>query len=323
MINHKIEAQAIKNAIHAANSVLLVAHKKPDGDTVGSVCGWLNFLSPRGKDVHAFCLDPVPNYLRHIPGSQKIATDPEIFERPFDVIIINDSGDLEYSGAADFINARDNARTTIINVDHHTTNPNYGDLNLVVSGASATAEIIARLYLHWSEDISKPVAESLLNGITTDTDSFTNPATSYLSLIIASELVRAGADLHTIVQKTLYTKSIADLKLWGLVLSRLKRNEKYKIVSSYITAEDAERFNVTGPAVDGIANYLTLIPDVNLVVFLKQIDANTIKGSLRSIKNSVDVSALAQVLGGGGHKKASGFRMHGRLVTAGDNWTIQ
>jgi phosphoesterase RecJ-like protein len=322
MENHKIEAHAIKNAINAANSILLVAHKKPDADTLGSVCAWINLLEPQGKSVEAFCLDPVPEYLRHLPGSHKVQNDPNVFQKPFDLIIVNDSGDLQYAGIDTFMTMRDNASTTLINIDHHTTNPKYGDLNLVLSDASSNSEVLTRLFKYWDIAFSKQIAECLLHGIVTDTDKMTNPATSYQSLAIASELIEAGADLYGTIQRTLAKRSITDLKLWGLIMERLKYNERLNCVVTYVTDDDIAALGADPESLEPVSNYLSLIPNVNFTLFLQKKNDGIIKGSFRTVKDTVDVGRLALLLGGGGHRKAAGFRMPGSLTVETDRWTI-
>lgn len=321
MVNHKIEAQAIKNAIQAANSVLLIAHKKPDADTLGSVCAWINLLEPQGKKISAFCLDPVPDYLRHLPGSHLIQSDPALFEDEYDVIIVNDSGDLQYAGVDTFMDRREK-RSTLINVDHHTTNPRYGELNLVLSDASSTTEVLTRLFTHWQIDLSKEIAECLLHGIVTDTDKMTNPATSYNAFSIISQLVEAGADLFTTIQKTLAKKSVTDLKLWGRIMERLRYVERHNYVITYVTDADVAELAANPDSLEPVSNYLSLIPNVNFTLFLHAKSDGMIKGSFRTVKDSVDVGRLALLLGGGGHRKAAGFRMPGTLRIDKDHWTI-
>ncbi|MBI4091044.1 MAG: bifunctional oligoribonuclease/PAP phosphatase NrnA [Candidatus Komeilibacteria bacterium] len=322
MVNHKIQANAIKTAIEKSKTILLIGHKKPDADTLGSVCAWISLLNSKGKHVEAFCLDPVPEQLSHLPGSDLLRADPEVFKKDVDLIIINDSGSLDYAGVDIFLANRDKTKTTLVNVDHHSTNPHYGDINLVIPDASSTTEVICRLFTHWQEEITKPIAEALLNGLITDTDSLTNPATSYHSLATASMLVKAGADLHDIVKRTLHAKSISDLKLWGIAMSRLKHNPTYNSVATFIRHEEADELGTSETSFEGIQNYLTLIPDVDVIMVLKTQKDGSIKGSLRTTKKHIDVGQLALLFGGGGHKKASGFRVMGELQVSNNDWTI-
>lgn len=322
MVNHKIQANAIKNAIEKSGTILLVAHKKPDADTLGSVCAWHHLLTSKGKQIEAFCLDPVPEQLAHIPIGDILENDPAVFKKHFDLIIVNDAGSLDYAGIDIFLEGRDKTKTILVNIDHHSTNPHYGDINLVIPDASSTTEVLCRLFTHWQEEITKPIAEALLNGLITDTDSLTNPATSYHSLTTASMLVKAGADLHDIVKRTLHSRSIADLKLWGIVMSRLKHNPTYNSVATFVRHEEADELGIGDSSFDGITNFLTLIPDVDIIMVLKTQKDGSIKGSFRTTKNHIDVGRLALLFGGGGHKKASGFRVVGELHESDGRWTI-
>ncbi len=322
MIHHRIESQAIKNALAEATSILLVAHKKPDADTLGAVCAWISVLESQGKQPEAFCCDEVPSYLKHIYGSYHIKNDPSVFDKQFDIIIVNDSGDLEYAGIDGFMEKRDNSKTTIINVDHHATNPDFGDLNLVIRNASSTSEVLARLFTDWGIAFDKKLASNLLHGMVFDTNKLTNPATSYNSLTIVSKLVEAGADLYDTIQHALYTRSIPDLKLWGLIMSRLKYNKEYNSIISYITDDDITEIGANPESTESVSNYLSLIPNIDIILFLQARKDGIVKGSLRTVQENVDVARLALAMGGGGHKKASGFKIPGTLQTTGTSWTI-
>ena len=322
MVNHKVQAQALKNAIDASKRVLVVSHRKPDADTLGSSCAWIHLLRSKGKYVTAFCTDEIPGSLQHIPGVHEFTTDDTVFDEQYDVIIINDAASLDYAGIDTLLPRIDLSKATLVNIDHHATNPHFGDINLVIPDASSTTEVLTRLFRHWGETITKPMAESLMNGLVTDTDKLMNPATYYNSFAIASHLIQAGADLYDIIEKTLRRKSVTDLRIWGLALSRLKRNQTYNSVATYITERDLAEYDVDHEAIEGIVNYLTLITDVDVIMFLRVHNDSTIKGSLRSVKPHVDVSKLAIRFGGGGHRKAAGFTIRGTFLAHESGWTI-
>lgn len=308
----------------AANSILLVSHKKPDADTLGAASAWLCLLTTRGKRVRAFCLDPVPRTLTHLPETHRVENDTTLFEQPFDLIIVNDAGSPDYTGLDAFLAARqDNGKTIVINIDHHATNTHYGDINLVLPDASSTTEILTRLFMHWGEHIDHNIAQALLAGLITDTDRMTNPATSYRSLEIASMLINAGANLYDAIQRTLNQKSIADLKLWGIALSRLKRLPQHGAIATYFTHKDIEDAGASNDSAEGIINYLSLIPDARIIMMLQAFPDGHLKGSFRTTRPNIDVGRLAVLLGGGGHKKASGFRIRGELAIEGDRWTVK
>ena len=322
MLNHHIQANAIKQHVDKAGKILVVSHKKPDADTLGSACAWLSLLTSRGKEAHAFCLDPVPDNLKFLPESHRISTDRRLFNQQLDLIIVNDSGSPDYAGVDVLLLGRPKDNCVVVNIDHHATNTLYADINLVIPDASSTTEVLSRLFAHWEEPMTKPIAQALLTGLITDTDRLMNPATSHRSFAIASQLVAAGGDLYEAIQRTLNNKSVADLKLWGIAFSRLRRNPRYDCVATYLTHEDVMRAGGTEDTAEGIINYLSLIPDARVIMMLRTQADGSIKGSFRTTKEGVDVGKLAFLMGGGGHKKASGFTIFGKLLTEGTRWTI-
>ena len=139
-----------------------------------------------------------------------------------DTITVVDCGDLRYAGVVDML--KDHP-ATIINIDHHATNEKYGHMNMVAVGAASTTEVVYDFFKMNSVRISPSMATALLTGLITDTDNFSNSATSYTSLTAASELLRLGANWTIIHHSLVQNKSIAILKLWGLILSRLNKKE--------------------------------------------------------------------------------------------------
>ena len=321
MFNHQIQATALRNAITDSTKILIISHKNPDGDTIGSAVAWLHYLTDLGKDVTAFCRDEVPNFLTFLPGIERITNDQSIFDQNYDLIITNDSASFDYAGIDIF---KDKINGTLLaNIDHHASNISYGDINIVIPTASSNTEVLTRLFRSWDVTITKPMAYGLLTGIITDTDHMTNPGTNYQSLEIAAHLVTVGADLHTIGQKTLRNRSMNTVKLWGLALSRLKHNTTYNIVTTYLTNDDLLECDVNEQEAGGISNYLSLIPNINALIVLRFKGDGSIKGSMRTVKDSIPLHRLAvDYLGGGGHQKAAGFTMQGTLQVKGNSWTI-
>ena len=154
---------------------------------------------------------------------------------------------------------------------------------------------------------------SLLTGLITDTDNFSNGATNQECLKIASELIHRGANFNMIKAWFLKNKSITTLKLWGIALSRLNKHEKHDIVHTHITRDDLTESGANEEETDGIANFLNNVGEGRAAILLKETSDGKIKGSLRTTKDDLDVGAIAKALGGGGHKKASGFTMDGTI----------
>lgn len=304
-------AKEIYRTILSAKGIILVPHKNPDGDALGSVSALMQFLRNIEKPHVAFCATTIPERLKYLSHSEYIVNDKNIWnEKTYDTIIVCDSGDLHYAGVDTYVNNNPIQRT-IINIDHHPTNTLFGDINLVLPTASSTTEILYHFFINNNININNEVATCLLTGLITDTDNFTNAATSLTSYSIASDLIRRGGNLNLIRGWVFEDKSIGTLKLWGSVLSRLEKHPTLDIVYTYLTREDLEEHAVNDEEAEGLSNFLNNIGDGRAGLILKETQKNEQKGSFRTTRNDVDVSAFAKIFNGGGHKKAAGFSIKG------------
>lgn len=303
-----------------AKSPLFVIHKKPDGDAIGSALALAHWLEESGRPAPVFCRDPAPGHYDFLPRFGNITADEEIFFQPgVDLIVVLDSGDAMYAGVQEIF-ARLSPEITVINIDHHPTNQHYGELNLVDAGASSTAEVIYNFFVHNGVRVDKYMATALLSGILTDTTNFTNPATTVSSMSAASDLVGLGARANDISKYLLKNKSIDALRLWGRALARLEENKRFNMAIAVIKREDLAGIEAEAEAVEGVANFLNALLNVKLVMVLRETEDGYVKGSMRS--TDADVSLLAKAMGGGGHKKAAGFSVRGRLDKINGQWTV-
>ncbi|MDD5043785.1 MAG: bifunctional oligoribonuclease/PAP phosphatase NrnA [Patescibacteria group bacterium] len=309
------------NLINAASRILVVSHQRPDGDTLGANFALCLFLESLNKVFSSFCLHPLPAQFNFLPFSHKLKNDIEIFAGGADLIIILDSGDLRYAGIEEQIKNL-KTKAVIVNIDHHPTNENFGDLNIVNPGASSTTEILFYLFEVGRIPISRPMATCLLTGILTDTSNFSNPATTADSLNVAAKLLSSGVILGEILPHILKNKSVAGLKVWGEVLSRLKITANGLAVT-FVTRRDIEENSIDEEAVSGISNFLNNLSGVKAAMFIKEELGGQLRINLRTSHDDVDVSRLAKFFGGGGHKKAAGFAIKGSLKEKDDGeWEI-
>jgi len=312
-MNQYISKQ-IYSAIQNANRIMIVPHQDPDGDALGSVSAFAYLLKQMNKQFVAFCATPVKDKATMLPHIIKIETDETVWENyDFDLVIVLDTGDIKRSGIGEHLKKLNEA--TVVNIDHHPTNTNFGKYNLIVPQASSTAEIVYYFFKHNNLTIDKNIAVSLLTGLITDTDNFSNGATNQECLKIASELIHRGANFNMIKTWFLKNKSVTALKLWGVALSRLAKHDKHDIVHTHITRADLIESGADEEETDGIANFLNNVGEGQAAILLKETADGKIKGSLRTTKENFDVGALAKALGGGGHKKASGFTIEGTIET--------
>lgn len=303
------EFQHLHALVRGATRILLIADGKPDGDSLGSSSGFLNWLLREGKDAHAFCAAPTPHMFSYLDGIHLFRNDPAAFKEAWDLIITFDAGDLRHCGVEHLL-PQVTSPYTLVNIDHHATNARYGHLNLVFVDACSTCEVVYRFLLAEELPLDPAIATSLLTGVLTDTSAFSNSATTFPGMDAASVLINAGARTTEMHRYLLENKTIDGLRLWGLALSRLSYHKTYDLVTTYFFAKDLE--GASEDAVEGVSNFLNAsCSEADTILVLRELPNGTVKGSFRSATR--DISKLAKLLGGGGHKKAAGFTIQGRL----------
>lgn len=303
--------QKIHTHLLQAKKTIIVPHQNPDGDAIGSAAAMLEFMEQNKRPAEIFCVTPLPEKFKFVPHSHRLQSiESTILDNNVDTIVVLDSGDLRYAGVDRLLH---NSHATIINIDHHPTNENYGHYNLVIPTASSTTEILYNFFKTIHAPINNCIATALLTGLITDTDNFTNAATKSETLQIASNLIHAGGNLNLINTKTVKNKNINTLKLWGTVLSRLEKHLETNITYTYILQSDLIEHGVDETESEGIANFLNHLDNTQIALILKETKNGKIKGSFRTTEENVDVSALAKIFNGGGHKKAAGFTTDGTV----------
>lgn len=320
---NKLLINKLQQLIFAAHKILVITHHKPDGDALGSILAFAKFLDWIGKENFLFALGPISSSANFLPNRRKIkSSSKELCLANHDLVIILDCGDLKQTGIEEQLRALPN-NLPIVNIDHHRTNENFGLLNIVNAELSSTAEIIFDFFENINFPVDKEIATCLLTGLITDTANFSNPATTFASLEAAGKLLSKGANLGEISANVLKNKSLTVLKFWGTVFSRLIENKKWGVVTTVITNEDLELANLNEEALEGLTNFLNNLKGARVVLVLRAMKDGKIKGSFRTTTPDIDVSRLAKTFGGGGHAKAAGFTIPGKLVKMGDGWKIE
>lgn len=289
----------ILSVLQQAKRIVVVSHQRPDGDTGGAALALTHWLD----NATAFCVDKFPDSLRFLPGALDVSNNPETLKSA-DVIIICDAGDIAHANIEQFLDT--GKKPVIINIDHHASNTQFGDYNLVDTQASSTTQVVYNLMKEGGVEMTKDIALCLLTGLFTDTGGFSNGATTAESLEIASELMQHGASIPAIYRETIGNKSLEVMKLWGTILKRLETSPE-RIAYTYVTLQDLNDCNLDHQAMEGLANYLSQIKNAEAVFVFTELEPQNIKVSMRTIHEHIDVSKLATKYGGGGHKKAAGF----------------
>lgn len=303
MITHL--AKQLHHTILDAKNIILVPHKKPDGDALGAATAAYSWLNELGKTVHIFTESSIDSHLQYLLSPTTVTAEQAIWNSA-DLVIVFDSGDLVYAGVDRYI-ASATQRPYIVNIDHHSSNEFFGNLNLVDKTSASTTELLYRFFRINNVAISPTMATSLMTGLISDTDNFTNAATSEMSLAVGSHLIDLGADFSQI-KDHLYKKTpLSLLKLWGEVFQRMTHHPKHDIVYSYITNEDLKKYQIQSDQLGGLSNFLNNLAEGKAGMLLHEQADNTVKGSLRTTRDDLDLTTIALALGGGGHQKAAGF----------------
>lgn len=311
----------IYRRIKQAGNIIILTHKKPDGDTLGAALALAAFLTDQQIQHQVFNPSLLPEKYLFLPGVDKIIGQAEQLIFNDQTLIIALDTDITQTGLEAKIKP---LSQQIINIDHHFSNSYYGGINLVEPEASSTCELIYNFFISNNIRVTPTMATSLYSGIYIDTGSFTNAATNIESLAIAGHLLSAGARFRKVARQTDGNQSISGLKLWGLALSRLYYSPISQLVVTVILEEDLASLTVTEEELDGIANFLNRLhhPQAKAVMVLRQ-DGELVRGSLRTTRAGINVARLAEFFGGGGHKKAAGFKVQGKLFPTASGWRIQ
>jgi phosphoesterase RecJ-like protein len=299
--------------LRAANRIALVSHRDPDPDTIGSALALGLGLESLGKRVSWHCADPVPEQQRFLHGSERFTQEPP--PEDVDLVVTVDFGSVDRAKFAL------PARPTLVNIDHHASNDNFGTANLVDVTAAASAELVSRvidaLGIKWTPEM----ATAALIGIMTDTGSFQFPSTDARALDRAARLREAGADLQAITYNIFRNKRFEALKLWGFAFSRLVREHSGQLVWTEIRAGDIENAEARDEDISGLVEQVARSAGMRVaLLFNEQRGAAapaSVKISCRTSQwePSVDASALMARFGGGGHVRAAGALIEGDLAS--------
>ncbi|MBU4332298.1 DHH family phosphoesterase [Patescibacteria group bacterium] len=324
-MENQVIIDKIKNSIDKASKILLVCHRNPDGDTLGAALSLAHFLETAKKGYALFCQDSPADFFRFLSKFEELIIG-EIglgfktqTNSGHDLIITLDCGDIEQTGLPEFLA---NTKTPIVNIDHHITNTQFGDYNLVDADKASTTALLYQFFTKSQISISRNMATCLLVGLLTDTGNFSNPATNSESLAIAARLVARGAQIREINKYILQNKSIDVLKLWSRIFLRLQKISDFDLAWTVITQKDLAECGIDKKGLEGVANFLSKFSDSAITLILEELENKEIKGSLRTNQDFIDVSKFAKLMGGGGHAKAAGFRINGQLLETAGGWEI-
>lgn len=318
MKNFEQEFNTLSYVIAKADNILLYAHSGPDGDTTGSVLAFKEYLLSIGKNAVIVCLDPIPVYLQSLT-EEKFNLPQNLDLSIFDAAIGCDSVERGFQKLIPELNEK----TVTAIIDHHPDISTSADIVIIDSKKSSACELVYEYFASQNIKISKNMATYLMIGILSDTGGFQHANTSSRVMEISSDLMKKGATVSKIIEATFANKKLSTLKLWGRAFEKAKINPQNGLITTVLTKADIEECNASTEDIGQVASILNTVPGTKFSLVLSERENGVIKGSLRSEEyKGVDVSEIAHQFGGGGHKLASGFEVHGQIVETENGWEI-
>ncbi len=292
----------------ARGRILAVTHERPDGDAIGSLCGFLSLLKSNGFEVDAFVPEgTIPsNYMSFIPAELlgSLPAAPSFFSR-YSLLVSIDASTAKRVCVPPYKLA--DIPLPCVNIDHHPDNEMFGTVcNCVDPQASSAAEIVYDIACEAKREITPVTATLLLLGITTDTGCFRYSNTRPKTLVAAARLIEKGADHQSIVSKS-YLAKTENMALFEaeLVCNRMKKACSGKFAYFYLAPELLEKYSINLKDTETLIDALRVI-DGFVVVALIRNEKDAFKVSLRSKDQRVSVGRVARRLNGGGHEMAAG-----------------
>ncbi|HEY4695347.1 MAG TPA: bifunctional oligoribonuclease/PAP phosphatase NrnA [Candidatus Hydromicrobium sp.] len=306
--------------INSNDNFLIITHVYPDGDSLGSQIALYQLISLLKKNAVAICNSELPYQYKFLPYLNEIRRDLEEIENCGKgyICFCLDCAD-EYRMNLDFKVLKDNAKY-IINIDHHKNNTNFGNLNIVDTGKSATAEILYELiHKHYRELLNHGIALGIYVGILTDTGKFQYSNTNYAVHKVISDLLKFNLYPSQIHKYIYENEPLARFKLIQLILQRIKYVDSYRLIYSYVLEKDFKKLDLPFSAQDGAINLLRSAEKVRVAALIKQTARKSFKISLRTSDKKIDLFKVASSFNGGGHRMASAYSDNGSLRTVISN----
>jgi bifunctional oligoribonuclease and PAP phosphatase NrnA len=299
----------IGNALQSAGTVAVLTHVRPDGDAIGSQLAMVLALQKLGKTVVAWNEDGLPESFAFLRGSEVITKPPDE-PMEFDIVLALDTAAKNRLGTG--IKAVRACRT-LVNIDHHASNPGYGDLNYIDVQAPATGQIVYQLLQDQKLPFFPEIADALFVAISTDTGSFRYQNTTARTFEIAGKLVEAGVDLATISHRIYESYPKRRILLLSQLLNEATFHANDRIATFSLTEATKTRLAIDPADVDGLIDVIRSIDTVVVAIFFEELEDQRVRISVRSKDLRIDANRICSTWGGGGHQLAAGARIRGTL----------
>lgn len=289
-----------------------MCHRNPDGDALGAMTGIAQLIEANFSDliVTLACVDAVPPTFSFLPFAQRVLS--EINPTDGDVFVFVDAAEPKLTEYHERFPQIFGGTWPSICIDHHPTNTKFATVNIVVPEASSTCEVLVDFADMVGWTLTPDIATCLLTGVYTDTGGLLHSNTTAKVYRTVARLLRSGAAQRTIVTHVFRTAKLSTLRLWGRVLEKIGVTQERGAISA-LTEEDFRATGADYSELTGAIDYVNAIPGMRFSLILSE-RGGKVKGSLRTLRDDVDVSKMAATFQGGGHRKAAGFAVAGKLV---------
>ncbi len=303
----------LKQTIHllkTSKRPLLIAHPRPDGDTVGSALALRLALLQLGAVPTVACVHPIPANLAYLPGADEFVLDVAV-DAGFDLVVAVDLSDLKRTGGIYKDAWRGNIPLLVI--DHHETNEAFGDVNIVDAEAAATALPLVAVLDALGAPLQGDLATCLLVALLTDTRGLRTDTTTPEVLALVGRLIAAGGDYLQVMQRTLDSVPYQQMRGWGIALSRLQLDDS--LAWTALPLDEKQKLGIEDHDDLDLGNLLSRLAEANVIATFLEMHDGTVKISFRA-RPGYNVAGVAKALGGGGHRQAAGCSVPGPLDAA-------
>jgi phosphoesterase RecJ-like protein len=267
-------------------------------------------LRNEGKRVTCWNHDPLPEKLAFmVPKGLLQKPEPG---RKFDLVIATDCASFERLGS---VGQHIEHRKLLINIDHHTSNTRYGDINWISPREPSCGELIFKLLRAANWPVTQPIADCLFTAVSTDTGSFQYPTTRPSTYHVAGELVKRGADLARICHEVYQSYPLSRVRLLQHVYNHFKLAHNNQVAWFWLKKSDYVRTGADTTESEGLIDHIRDIEQVVVACVFEEVEPELTRISLRSKSEKVNVNLIAGAFGGGGHSAAAGARIPGKPLS--------
>ena len=308
--------------IEQSTHCLVLTHVRPDGDACGCVRAMIEQTRAMGKKSEGLLLSPLASWYESMFESPLPVLGNDLFPEQLEavygdcdlIILVDTNSYVQLPGMGDWLKNRPASRQVLV-IDHHVTGDGIGDVELIDTGAAAAGEIVFELFKFAGWEITETVAESIFIAISMDTGWFRFGNTDARIFHAAADLIEAGARPDVIYRRMYQGFTPARLRLMTRMLEHMELHADERIAVQYILRRDFDDTGASGPDTENLIDECQRIATVEAAAMLIELADGRFRCSLRS-KGLVNVRAIAQQYGGGGHTLAAGVTLDGPLEAA-------